>query len=98
MQTLRDHRLFGKLSKCEFWLSEVKFLGHIVSKDRVSIDYSKIEAILDWQSPKNVFEINSFLGLAKYYCRFVKNFSSIVTRLTKLTRKGVKLLWYDECA
>ena len=63
LQTLKDHFLFGKLSKCEFWLSEVKFLGHVVSKYGVSIDSSKIEAILDWQSPKNMFEIRSFLGL-----------------------------------
>ena len=97
LQTLREHRLYGKLSKCDFWLSEVNFLGHVVSKDGVSVDSSKIDTVLNWQSPKNVFEIHSFLGLAGYYRRFVENFSSISSLLTKTTRKGVKFLWCDEC-
>ena len=68
----------------------MNFLGHIVFKDGVSVDSSKLETILDLKSPQNVFKIRSFLGLAGYYCRFVKNFSSIASPLTKLTRKGVK--------
>ena len=80
LQTLRNHRLFGKLSKCDFWLSKVNFLGHVVSQEGVSVDSSKINAILNWQSPKNVFKISSFLGLAGYYRRFVKDFSSIADR------------------
>ena len=67
LQTLREHRLYAKFSKCEFWLPKVKFLGHIVSNDIVSVDPSKIEAVMDWQPPKNVFEVRSFLGLAGYY-------------------------------
>ena len=67
LQTLRDRRLFGKLLKCDFWLSEVNFLGHVVSQEGVSVDFSKVDTILNWQSPKNVFEICSFLGLAGYY-------------------------------
>ena len=62
LQTLRNHRLFGKLSKCDFWLSEVNFLGHVVSQEGVSVDSSKVDAVLNWKSPKNVFEICSFLG------------------------------------
>ena len=75
LQLLREHQLFGKLSKCDFWLSEVKFLGHVISKAGVTVDPEKIEAVMNWQRPRNVFEIRSFLGLAGYYRRFVKDFS-----------------------
>ena len=74
LQTLREHRLYAMFSECEFWLPKVNFLGHIVSSDGVSVDPSKIEAVTDWQPPKNVFEVQSFLGLAGYYRRFVKDF------------------------
>ena len=97
LQTLRNHRLFGKLSKFNFWLSEVNFLGHVVSQEGVSVDSSKVDVILNWQSPKNVFEIRSFLGLEGYYRHFVKNFSSIASPLTKLTCMGVRFVWCDEC-
>ena len=89
--------MYAKLSKCEFWLSKVKFLGHVVSSDGVSIEPSKIEAVMDWQPPKNVFEIRSFLGLAGYYCCFVENFSHLAMPLTKLTRLAVKFVWDDKC-
>ena len=96
-QTLRYHRLFGKLSKCDFWLSEVNFLGHVVSQEGVSVDSSKVDAVLNLQSPRNVFKIRSFLGLAGYDRRFVKDFLRIASSLTKLTRKGVRFVWCDEC-
>ena len=54
LQTLREHQLYGKFSKCEFWLQEVRFLGHVVSKDRIAVDPSKVEAVLDWQAPTTV--------------------------------------------
>nr|KYP41166.1 Transposon Ty3-I Gag-Pol polyprotein [Cajanus cajan] len=66
LQILKDKQLYAKLSKCEFWLEEVKFLGHVISKDGVSVDPSKVEAILLWEPPKTVTEIRSFLGLAGY--------------------------------
>ncbi|XP_059637113.1 uncharacterized protein LOC132279195 [Cornus florida] len=75
LQILREHRLYAKYEKCEFWLQEVKFLGHVVSEGGVSVDPSKVEAVLTWERPKNVFEIRNFLGLAGYYRRFVKAFS-----------------------
>ena len=71
LQTLRDHQLFGKFSKCEFWLQEVRFLGHVISKDGIAVDPSKVEAVLDWQAPTTVTEIRSFLGLAGYYRKFI---------------------------
>ena len=74
LKTLLEHKLYAKFSKCEFWLLEVKFLGHVVSKDGIAVDSSKVEAILNWQRPKSVTEIRSFLGLAGYYRRFVRGF------------------------
>ena len=64
LQTLREHRLYVKFSKCEFWLTEVIFLGHVVSALGVSMDPEKVEAVISWERPKSVFEIHSFLGLA----------------------------------
>ena len=74
LQTLRDHQLYGKFSKCEFWLSEVRFLGHVISGDGIAVDPSKVEAVLDWQQPTTVSEIRSFLGLAGYYRKFIQDF------------------------
>ena len=69
MQLLRDHQLYTKFSKCKFWLTEVRFLGHVVSASGVSVDLEKVEAAMSWERPKSVFEIRSFLGLAGYYRR-----------------------------
>jgi hypothetical protein len=63
---LRQHHLYAKFSKCEFWMQEVAFLGHVLSAKGVAIDPRKIEAVSKWQSPKSVTEIRSFLGLAGY--------------------------------
>ena len=93
LQILREKKLFAKLSKCEFWLKEVSFLGHIVSSEGIRVDPAKIEAIVNWKPPRNVTEVRSFLGLAGYYRRFVKGFSVIASSLTKLLRKGVKFEW-----
>ena len=85
LQTLRDHKLYAKLSKCEFWLQEIGFLEHMVCKEGIWMDPKKIEAVSNWPRPMNVIEIQSFLGLAGYYRKFVKDFSKLASPMTKLT-------------
>ena len=97
LQTLREHRLYAKLSKCPFWLDSVAFLGHIVSAEGISVDPQKVEAILNWKPPTSVIEIRSFLGLAGYYRKFVEGFSKIVAPLTRLTRKEEPFSWSEAC-
>ena len=97
LQTLREKKLYAKLSKCDFWLKEISFLGHIVSAEGVRVDPVKIEAVVNWKPPRSVTEVRSFLGLAGYYRRFVKGFSVIASPLTKLLRKGVLFEWSDKC-
>ena len=94
--TLRRHQLYGKLDKSEFWLTEVNFLGHVVSEAGIAVDHSKVEAVQEWQRPTNVFEVRSFLGLVGYYRRFVEDFSRIAAPMTRLTRKWVKFDWNEE--
>ena len=88
LQILREKQLFAKLSKCDFWLKEVSFLGHIMSVEGIRVDPAKIEAIVHWKLPRNVTKARSFLGLARYYQRFIKGLSVIASTLTKLLRKG----------
>ena len=97
LQLLRDHQLYAKFRKCEFWLTEVRFLGHVVLASGVSVNPEKVEAVMSWERPKSVFEIRSFLGLTRYYRRFIKDFSRLVAPMTRLTRKEVKFEWNDLC-
>ena len=97
LQTLRDKKLFAKLKKCEFWLDKVSFLRHMVTKDGISVDPGKVNAVSNWRRPNIVTEIRSFLGLASYYRRFIKGFSKIALPLTKLTQEGVKFEWSNDC-
>ena len=97
LEILRKEQLYAKLSKCEFWLSEVSFLGHIVSKEGIQVDPKKIEVVVEWKPPRNVTEVRSFLGLAGYYRRFVKGFSMIAAPMTRLLQKNVKYEWSEKC-
>ena len=97
LQTLRDHQLCAKFSKCEFWINKLRFLGHVVSALGVSVDLEKVETVMSWERSKLVFEICSFLGLAEYYRRFIEDFSRLFAPMTRLTRKEVKFEWNDLC-
>ncbi|KAJ0943969.1 putative nucleotidyltransferase, Ribonuclease H [Helianthus annuus] len=93
LELLQREKLYAKFSKCEFWLREVQFLGHVVSERGIQVDPAKVEAVMNWQEPKTPTEIRSFLGLAGYYRRFIENFSRIAAPLTSLTKKKEKYIW-----
>jgi hypothetical protein len=97
LQRLRDHKLYAKFSKCEFWLKSVKFLEHTISQDGISVDPSKVQEVMDWKPPKSVHQICSFLGLVGYYRRFIPDFSRIAKPMTELLKKGVKFVWSEAC-
>ncbi|KAJ9553347.1 hypothetical protein OSB04_017392 [Centaurea solstitialis] len=96
LETLRRERLYAKFSKCDFWLQEVQFLGHLVNREGIKVDPAKIEAVMKWEVPKTPTEIRSFLGLPGYYRQFIQDFSKIAVPLTRLTRKNVKFVWGEE--
>ena len=97
LQLLRDHQLYAKFSKCKFWHTEVRFLGHVVSASGVLVDPKKVEVVMSWERSKSVFEIHSFLGLARYYRRFIEDFSRLAAPMMRLTQKEVKFHWDDRC-
>jgi hypothetical protein len=97
LQKLREHKLYAKRSKCEFWLKEVSFLGHVVSNGGISVDPGKVKDVLDWNPPTDVSEIRSFLGLAGYYRRFIEGFSKLAKPMTALLEKNAKFVWSDKC-
>jgi hypothetical protein len=97
LQKLRENRLYAKLSKCEFWMKQVSFLGHVISKGGISVDLSKVQDVLSWNAPMSVDDIRSFLGLAGYYRRFIKGFSKISNPMTELLEKDKKFEWTSVC-
>jgi hypothetical protein len=93
LQVLRDAKLYGNIEKCVFAKDKVIFLGYVVSKDGVAVDVSKIESVQNWPAPINISQARSFLGLASFYHRFVKHFSTIAAPMNNLTKKGVRFEW-----
>jgi hypothetical protein len=97
LEKLRSNHLYVKFSKCEFWLIEVAFLGHVISTGGVSVDPGKIKDVINWMPPTTASEIQSFLGLAGYYHRFINDFSKIAKPMTKLLEKNKAFKWTKEC-
>jgi hypothetical protein len=93
LEILREHKLYAKLSKCEFGKSSVTFLGHVLSADGIHTEPNKIRAIESWPTPANVEELRSFLGLASYYRRFIKDHAKTTVLLTRLLKKDVPFTW-----
>jgi hypothetical protein len=97
LQKLQDNQLYAKYSKCEFWINEVSFLGHIISNGGISVDPAKVKKTMAWSVPTTVTEIRSFLGLVGYYWRFIEGFSKIAKPLTSLLEKGREFKWDKKC-
>jgi hypothetical protein len=97
LEKLRSNKLYAKFSKCEFWLTKVTFLGHVISAGGVSVDPGKVKDVLNWMPPTTASEIWSFLGLAGYYRQFIKDFSKIAKPMTKLLEKNKAFEWTAEC-
>ncbi|KAI3774329.1 hypothetical protein L1987_48880 [Smallanthus sonchifolius] len=95
LELLKQEQLYAKFSKCEFWIREVQFLGHVVNEKGIHVDPSKIEAIKNWAAPTTPTKVRQFLGLAGYYRRFIEGFSKIAQPLTTLTQKGKAYNWGD---
>ncbi|GJQ96466.1 putative nucleotidyltransferase, ribonuclease H [Tanacetum coccineum] len=96
LELIKREKLYAKFSKCEFWLREVQFLGHVINGNGIHVDPSKIEAVKNWKAPRTPSEVRSFLGLAGYYRRFIENFSKIAKSLTILTQKCKTFDWGEE--
>jgi hypothetical protein len=97
LQRLIEHQLYAKLSKCEFWISEVLFLGHIINKEGLVVDPKKVADILNWKAPTDAQGIKSFIGMARYYRRFIEGFSKIAKPMTALLGNKVEFKWTQKC-
>jgi hypothetical protein len=91
LQRLHEHQLYAKFIKCEFWIKEVPFLGHVVAHERIVVDPGKVKEVLDWKPPMIVSEVRNFLELAGYYRRFILKFSKIAKPITELLTLVMKL-------
>jgi hypothetical protein len=88
LQVLREHQIYVKLNKCDFFKKQVHYLGHVISEEGVEVDHENIKAMMDWPTPKDVSDIRSFMGLVGYYRRFIKRFSKIGCPITSLKKGG----------
>lgn len=95
LEKLREHQLYAEFSKCEFWLSKVKFLDHVIFPQGVAVDPATVEAITKWRQP--ITQIRSILGLAGFYRRFIENFLKIAWPMTQLLKKEEKFMWTLQC-
>ncbi len=93
---MKENKLYSKFEKCEFGVRKVDFLGRRITQEGLKMDDHKVKAILDWEPPKLVLALRSFLGLASYYCKFIKDFAKIVVPLTNLLKKSSGTYDWDE--
>lgn len=94
-ESLQQHHLAVKLSKCTFVENKFEYLGHVISSERVATDPRKIRAIQEWGVPSTTRQVKGFLGLAGYYRSFIKNFAVMSHLLNGLLKKDVKFLWAE---
>ena len=97
LQFLREHKLYAKLSKCDFYKDMSHYLGHIILDEGIYVDPEKIEAIMNWPTPRNVTDVRSFMGLEKYYMRFIEGFSKVAHPINSLQKKLIKFEWTPRC-
>jgi hypothetical protein len=97
LQRLQEHQLYAKLSKCEFEIHDVLFLGHIINRYGLAVDPKKVVDILNWKAPKDVRGIKSFIGMAGYYRHFIEGFSKIARPMTALLANKVEFKWTQKC-
>jgi hypothetical protein len=97
LQVLREHELYAKLNKCDFYKDKIQYLGHVISKEGIYVDPDKIKAIMEWFVPKDVTDIRYFMGIIGYYQRFIEGFSKIAYPITSLQKKGIKFNWTEKC-
>eukprot|EP00253_Pinus_taeda_P005576 PITA_05576 len=96
-QVLREHRLYAKYKKCDFFKEQIQYLGHVITKDGIAVDPQKIKTIMQLLVPKYVVDIRSFIGLDVYYTRFIEGFSRVAYPITSLQKKGMDFKWSIEC-
>ena len=97
LEILRKHQLYAKFNKCDFFMEEIQYLGHVIFVEGIAVDPEKIKTIMEWKIPQNVADIRSFMGLFNYYRRFIEGFSKIAFQNTSLQRKGKIFKWMKEC-
>ena len=97
LNRLREHQLYAKFSKCDFWLKEVQILGHVLSAEGVAVDPSKVKDVLDWKPPTTVHQVRSFLGMAGYYRHFILDFSRVSKSIAGLLKNQAKFVWSSDC-
>ena len=94
---LREHQIYAKFNKCDFFKDKIQYLGHVITKERISVDSKKIKATEKWSVPKDVTDVRSFMGITGYYQRFIQGLSRITNPITSLQNKGKKFEWNKKC-
>ena len=97
LQVLRENKLYCEFAKCSFHVSEVEYLGYVISAKGLFMSQKKVSAVMDWEVPKSKVGVQSFIGFANFYRRFIKNFARIATPLHKLTKKDANFEWTADC-